>query len=179
MAYVRSVVSLVCVCLALSAAACASTGGGEKSASPTSQGPLLPGSPTELPEFDPGMFNTLLDQLAADNMPVVLNIWASWCGPCTIEAPRLAKEASAVLGKVQFVGLDILDNRTPARAFIQRYGWPYPSIFDPTGAVRNSLGLTGQPVTVMFDRSGKRAFIWSGAIPIDVLVKDVDALIAA
>jgi thiol-disulfide isomerase/thioredoxin len=174
----RSVSAAVCVGLALAAAACGSTGRVDSPSPPTtSQGPLLPASPTELPSFDPGKFNALLAQLAAEHMPVVINFWASWCGPCTIEAPQLARVASGLEGKVQFIGVDIQDQLTPARAFIQKYGWPYPSVFDVPGAIRDGFGLVGQPVTLVFDRSGAQAFAWSGAIPADVLTTELNKVL--
>jgi len=96
--------------------------------------------------------------------PVVVNIWASWCGPCTAEAPGLAREARRLQGKVQFLGVDIIDHLPPARAFIRKYGWPYPSVFDPKGAIRDDLGFIGQPITVVYDASGKQVFTQSGAV---------------
>jgi thiol-disulfide isomerase/thioredoxin len=99
----------------------------------------------------------------------VVNIWASWCGPCTAEAPGLAKVAREFQGRVQFLGVDILDHLSPARAFVRKYGWPYPSVFDPTGAIRDDLGLVGQPITIVYDASGEQAFSWSGAVEEEAL----------
>jgi len=127
----------------------------------------LPKSPTALPRFSPAQFDQLLSSLKGK--PVVVNIWASWCGPCEAEAPGLAKVAREFQGRVQFLGVDILDQLTPARAFIRRYGWPYPSVFDPTGAIRDGLGFVGQPITIVYDASGEQAFSWSGAVDEDAL----------
>lgn len=79
-------------------------------------------------------------------------------------------------GTVQFLGVDILDHLEPARAFIRKYGWPYPSVFDPTGAIRDDLGFVGQPITIVYDASGKQAYSWSGPVREDELraaVKEV------
>jgi len=79
-------------------------------------------------------------------------------------------------GRVQFVGVDVLDQRGAAQAFIRKYGWIYPSVFDPTGAIRNDLGFVGQPVTVVLDSSGKRVFTWSGALSESRLRKELNAV---
>jgi thiol-disulfide isomerase/thioredoxin len=132
----------------------------------------LPPNPTALPEFNPAQFQELLARLKGK--PVVVNIWASWCGPCTAEAPGLARQAREFMGKVQFLGVDIIDHVQPARAFIRRYGWPYPSVFDPSGAIRDDLGFIGQPVTLIFDASGRKVHTRSGPIPEEELRKTVE-----
>jgi cytochrome c biogenesis protein CcmG, thiol:disulfide interchange protein DsbE len=155
-------------------AACA-----ESPASPTG-GPsasiALPASPTALPRFTPAQFRDLLVSLRGK--PVVVNIWASWCGPCKSEAPGLAREATRLQGKVQFLGVDIIDHLPPARAFIRKYGWPYPSVFDPTGAIRDDLGFIGQPITVVYDASGKQAITHSGAISAEDLREAVEDVLS-
>jgi thiol-disulfide isomerase/thioredoxin len=123
---------------------------------------LLPRSPTELPELSPSKFHTLLAQLRGK--PVVVNFWASWCGPCEREAPELAELAKRFDGRVQFVGVDVDDQLVPARAFVRRHGWIYPSVFDPGALIRNDLGYLGQPVTVVYDASGEKSAAWSGPI---------------
>jgi len=137
----------------------------------------LPASPTALPRFTPAQFQQLLVSLRGK--PVVVNIWASWCGPCIEEAPGLARVARASQGEVQFLGVDIIDHLSPARAFIRRYGWPYPSVFDPMGAIRDHLGFIGQPVTVVYDASGRQVLTHSGAIPEEDLQKAVDEALTA
>jgi thiol-disulfide isomerase/thioredoxin len=168
--------SVVALALALGLVASACTGGGAAApdSGPTATGPLLPSTPDALPTFDVGAFRTLLDQL--HGTPVVVNVWGSWCPPCIAEAPALSKLARETRGKVQFVGIDILDQRAPAVAFIHRYGWIYPSVFDPPGRIRDGLGFIGQPVTAVYDASGKQVFAWSGPISDDVLRTELRTL---
>ena len=123
---------------------------------------LLPRTTCTLPAFDATRFRRLLQQLRG--VPVVVNIWGSWCGPCLKEAPDLARVAREFEGRVQFVGVDINDLRVPAQNFIRRFDWPYPSVFDPPGAIRDALGLVGQPHTVFFDRTGKQTLAHAGPI---------------
>ena len=164
--------------LAIAAAACPGYGGqGTPTATGSAASSLLPATPIALPEFDPARFQRLLSQLRGT--PAVVNVWASWCGPCTREAPELARVSAAYRGRVQFVGVDIEDELTPARAFIERYGWAYPSVFDPTAAIRNSLGLLGQPVTIIYDASGKKVFTWSGATSAGQIQAELQKLVGS
>ena len=55
---------------------------------------------------------------------------------------------------MQFLGVDILDSRDGARGFIDEHGLTYPSVFDPSGNIRDSFGVIGQPVTVFYDADG-------------------------
>ena len=86
--------------------------------------------------------------------PVLVNIWASWCGPCRQEAPFLAAANRTYGDRVRFVGVDILDERGSARDFIRASGWTYPSVYDPSGAIRDALGVIGQPATLFYDADG-------------------------
>jgi cytochrome c biogenesis protein CcmG, thiol:disulfide interchange protein DsbE len=117
----------------------------------------------------------LLEELRG--APVVVNIWASWCGPCRTEAPDLANLAREYEGRVQFLGVDLLDNREAARRFILEYDWPYPSVFDPRGRIRDDLGYLGQPVTFVLDPEGERAWDWQGAVSEDLLREQIEAVL--
>ena len=145
--------SAVLVMLVVAAACSSSPHAAPPAAGPTIPGTSLSASPTALPTYSLDQFRTLLAQLRG--RPVVVNYWATWCGPCRDEAPALGTLARAFAGKVQFVGVDIQDNATAARAWIRQYRWPYPSVSDPTKAIENGMGLIGQPVTVVYGPSGK------------------------
>jgi thiol-disulfide isomerase/thioredoxin len=149
-------------------------GGGN---SPSTSGALLPPSPTALPSFDPAKFHRLLVQLKGK--PVVVNFWGSWCGPCIGEAPLLAAAATQYEGRVQFVGVDVQDDVPNARAFIRRFGWSYPSVFDPPASIEGSLGMSGQPVTIFFDAAGKQVFIRSGAVKDGEVQRELDKILGA
>jgi thiol-disulfide isomerase/thioredoxin len=140
-----------------------------------SSGSLLPEDRLELPEYSLAQFEALIAELRGT--PVVVNIWGSWCPPCIAEAPDLAEVSSEFQGRVQFVGVDILDQRQAARDFILRYDWQYPSVFDPTGAVRDGLGYVGQPVTVIYDREGRVAFEWNGVTTADMLRREIRKIV--
>ena len=147
---------VLAVTLLLTACSSASTSDpGSNEASPALRvvdAPLLPATTDELPVVDVAGFEELLGQLRGT--PVVVNFWAAWCGPCRNEMPRLAAAAREHGDSVQFVGVDILDNRGAAEAFIADFEIPFPSLFDVTGETRTAVGGIGQPVTVFYDADG-------------------------
>ncbi|MBD0293080.1 MAG: TlpA family protein disulfide reductase [Jiangellaceae bacterium] len=93
---------------------------------------------------------------------VVLNVWASWCPPCRAEAPALQAVSEELAGNgVRFVGVNIRDNETDARAFEREFGIEYPSVVDSNGslllAFRDTLPPSAIPSTLVVDRAGRMA----------------------
>jgi thiol-disulfide isomerase/thioredoxin len=80
----------------------------------------------------------------------VITIWASWCPGCNAEAPTLARFAKAH-PEAGFIGVDSSDTRDAARDLYEKYGWQFPSVFDPDGRTAGELGLQGTPTTIFLD----------------------------
>src|SRR4051812_46410432 len=95
--------------------------------------------------------------------PVVVNKWASWCGPCRAEFPDFQK-ASVKYGKrVGFIGVDGNDNHDDAAKFLRQYPVSYPSYEDPSNTIAQVFnGVAAFPTTVFYDRSGKLSYIHQG-----------------
>jgi thiol-disulfide isomerase/thioredoxin len=136
---------------------------------------LLPTHVAELPMFDVQTYEQLLTQLRGT--PVVVNVWASWCGPCQAEAPLLHEASQTYGDRVQFLGVDIVDSLDGARGFIAEHDLAYPSIFDPTGAIRDALGMIGQPVTVFYDDAGNVADAYPGQLTQKALDQGIRAAV--
>lgn len=95
--------------------------------------------------------------------PVVVNAWASWCGPCKLEFPFF-RDASTRLGKeIAFLGLNVSDNREDAAGFLAKQPVPYPHLEDGDARIVQKAGAAGGlPTTIFYDAEGERAFIHQG-----------------
>lgn len=111
---------------------------------------------------------------------VVINVWGSWCGPCRAEADDLNRAATALAGRgVQFLGINVRDNRDAAADFMAAKQVPYPSIFDPS--MRTLLAVRGYPTsaipsTLVLDRQRRVAYIFLRVVTADELIAVVGAV---
>lgn len=92
---------------------------------------------------------------------VVLNFWASWCGPCRAEQPDLNVAHEQLDGEaVSFLGVAIQDSVVNAAAHEREFSIPYPSIFDPANAYAaayEGVGPRSIPTTIVIDQEGRVA----------------------
>jgi thiol-disulfide isomerase/thioredoxin len=95
--------------------------------------------------------------------PVVVNAWASWCGPCKFEMPYFSRTAVRFGRQVAFVGVNAGDSNDDARTFLRSHYVPYPSYVDPHDEIAHDVGVrAGLPTTVFYGRDGKVAFVHQG-----------------
>jgi cytochrome c biogenesis protein CcmG, thiol:disulfide interchange protein DsbE len=94
--------------------------------------------------------------------PAVVNVWASWCGPCRFEFPLFQHAAAALGGRIAFLGIDSEDEDASARTFLGEDPVPYPSYTDPDKSLAESLGALGFPDTAFYDRGGRLVHLKQG-----------------
>jgi cytochrome c biogenesis protein CcmG/thiol:disulfide interchange protein DsbE len=94
--------------------------------------------------------------------PIVVNDWASWCGPCRFEFPFLQSQASKHANDIAFLGVDSDDSSGSAKTFLGELPLPYPSYSDPDKSIRQELHGIGYPATVFYDKTGKVVYTHQG-----------------
>ena len=162
----RVVVFAVCACVAL--VACSSD---EEPESVDAKPAQLAGAPAPLAslhsqasrllEGGADAFEKRLKKL--HGYPVVVNKWASWCGPCRFEFPFFQKQAAKRAKTTAFIGVNSDDNDGEAREFLRDYPVPFPSYKDPrleVAAVFNAVQAF--PSTAFYDSKGDLAYVHQG-----------------
>jgi thiol-disulfide isomerase/thioredoxin len=98
--------------------------------------------------------------------PIVVNKWASWCGPCRFEFPIFQRAAAQYGKRVAFLGVNANDTDVAARSFLRSEPLPYPSYSDRRLTISAKLGAVQFfPTTVFLDARGKRQYIHQGVYP--------------
>ncbi len=102
--------------------------------------------------------------------PIVINFWASWCGPCRLEASSIQNNYLAFRDKgVEFIGVAIQDNLSDARAFVKEFKWTFPVGLDESGDIADEYKLYGVPKTLVAGKDGKIVFTHTGAVSSEAL----------
>jgi thiol-disulfide isomerase/thioredoxin len=116
---------------------------------------LLPGG---LPAFE--------KQIAElEGHPVVVNLWASWCGPCRFEFPFFQSQAAKRGNEIAFLGVDSDDADAAAETFLEELPLPYPSFTDPDKEIFAAIEASNFPSTAYYDRDGKLVYTHVGTYP--------------
>lgn len=117
--------------------------------------------PNELLSGGLDAFNERLSGLKG--FPAVVNVWASWCGPCREEFPHFQQVSANMGKKVGFLGVNPDDNDDAAETFLADHQLPYPSYTDPDEEIARELDAThGYPATVFFNAEGDLTYTKSG-----------------
>jgi thiol-disulfide isomerase/thioredoxin len=95
--------------------------------------------------------------------PVVVNKWASWCGPCRLEFPHFQAQAGERGAEVAFLGIDSNDSERAAATFLEELPLPYPSYVDPDSKVAEAIEApVAFPATAFYDAGGELVYTRAG-----------------
>ncbi len=142
-------------------------------------GPAVVGQ--EAPDFS---FPTVEGQTARlsdyRGQVVLVNLWATWCGPCRVEVPDLVAAYEHYKGR----GFTVLavnqgDPRDQVQAFAGDYGMSFPVLLDEEGRIRTSYPYRGIPTSFIVDRQGIVRKIWVGTLPGEALSQLVEPLLGS
>ena len=113
--------------------------------------------------------------------PVLLNFWASWCGPCQMEMPDFQKYYESHGDQVHFVIVNLTDGQQEtvesASAFIQEKGYTFPVYYDTDIDAAMKYGVSAVPVSYFIDEEGYFVAWAQGALSADMLQQGMDMLL--
>ncbi len=121
----------------------------------------------------PSAFKARLARLRG--YPVVVNLWASWCGPCQSEFPVYQRVSVSFGHRVAFVGIDDKDQSGAARSFLHRFPVTYPSYLDPQGRIAQAINAySAYPQTFYFNSRGTMVYDKAGPyLSVSELERDI------
>ena len=105
--------------------------------------------------------------------PVVINFWATWCGPCQREMPALQAAAERYAGRVVIAGVDQGESPEVVARFIQEAGITFPIPMDRDFRVGDRYNVKGLPTTFFVDKYGYIRHLWIGEMNSIVLAEGI------
>ncbi len=165
------------ICLAAAALAvlagtgCGSSAGGDYGGKHPDYATALAGAPAPLTalykqadQLLPGGREAFERRLAGlKGYPAVVNVWASWCGPCRYEFPTLQKLSAQYGKQVAFLGVNSQDSDARAKELLEEAPVPYPSYSDSGQDITDAIGAgRGLPDTAFYRRDGSLCYLKAG-----------------
>jgi cytochrome c biogenesis protein CcmG/thiol:disulfide interchange protein DsbE len=135
--------------------------------------PAPPFTATDLKTGEP----VTLEKLAGQ--PMVLNFWASWCGPCKAEHATVEWAAQTFGNRARFYGVVFEDTQDNAKAYLAERGSSFPQLYDPKSRMAVDYGTTGVPETYFIDARGVIVDKFVGPIDPQSMKKNIDAIAPA
>ena len=108
--------------------------------------------------------------------PIVLNFWASWCGPCKMEMPEIQKFYEQYGEEIHFLLVSVDDSVDTAKDFLAGTEYTFPVYFDTTSLGAYTYGASSIPLTFFIDAEGNLQAYYMGAMSADILQQGIDMI---
>jgi thiol-disulfide isomerase/thioredoxin len=138
---------------------------------PPDYGTALAGAPKPLAslheqadELLPGGVDAFKERIGSvRGYPIVVNKWASWCGPCRIEFPFFQRQSAKLGKRVAFLGVNSNDSEDAAKTFLSESPLSYPSFSDPDSKIASEMDAGVEfPATAFYDKRGELVYVKRG-----------------
>jgi len=134
--------------------------------------------------FDVTIYNSAGEKVSLTSLfegkPVVVNFWASWCGPCKSEMPEFQSVYDSIGNDVKFVMINLTDNfretQKTAEKFIASEKYTFPVYFDKDMDASDKYGIYSIPTTFFINAEGKIINIHSGILTKKQLMQNIDKI---
>jgi thiol-disulfide isomerase/thioredoxin len=110
---------------------------------------------------------------------VLLNFWATWCGPCLDEIPIFTRwQQQYGTGRLRILGVSMDDDAKPVQRFLQKTPLNYPIVIGDTVLAKQYGGVLGLPLTYLIDARGRIVARYSGEVDMKAVEADISGLVA-
>ncbi|MCB9421839.1 MAG: TlpA family protein disulfide reductase [Ardenticatenaceae bacterium] len=140
-------------------------------------GHLAPDFTLATPQGETVTLTNYVNRYGESGQPVILNYWASWCGPCRVETPELQDASLKFKNQVAFIGINQGESAQIVSEFALSYGLTYPLLVDEDSTVNRDYGVNSLPTTIFIDRKGVVREVFIGILNQAVLEDRIKRLL--
>lgn len=140
-------------------------------------GHLAPDFSAQTPANESYALGDYIDREGENGRPLVLNFWASWCGPCRMEMPAFERASLKYADRAGVLGINQAESAETIERFAQTTGVTYPLLVDEDWTINNKYGVSNLPTTIFVDAQGVIREVFVGTMNQAVLEDKINSLL--